>query len=254
MNLSEIFHSSWYPIMHVLYEEPLKTLKDKILPEISYQPKSDIIFTIFKKPVNEIRVVVLGQDPYPTPNTAIGRAFAVNENNSIPFSLKNIFKEIELSTSPVISTNRNGIGGNVVLIDRTSSKYQTLQHWEEQGVFLLNTALTVQTGEAGSHLKYWSEFTKCVIRYISVKSPSIWLLWGRNANTFKKYIDNVIDVKKYDIEIDGMPITPYHNYVLSAPHPAAEAYSSKNAGFIGCKHFDITNKILKKLNKKEIIW
>ena len=131
-------HPDWDFIKGLLNTEPLLTLKNEILPNVKYYPAKENIFKVFEMPLSSIKVVVLGMDPYFTPHDAIGRAFAVSQVTRIPPSLRNIQKEI----------NDEGF---VTDIDN----WKTLEHLEEQGVFLLNTALTVQSGIAGSHLKYW---------------------------------------------------------------------------------------------------
>lgn len=236
-------HESWNPIKGLLYQEPLTTLNQTILPEIYYHPEPKNIFNVFEMPVNDIKVVILGQDPYPTPGDAIGRAFAIQEGKKrIPVSLRNIQTEIYES----------GQLSDMVI---NSDKWITLEHWQEQGVFLLNTALTVESGKAGSHLKYWEDFTKRVISHISNTQPCIWLLWGKKAEMFKPYINNIFNVQGYDNEtIESIPINSDWNYVLTAPHPAAEAYSGGKAGFFGSNHFKYTNSILKQMNNKEIKW
>lgn len=229
-------HESWNPIIPILYQEPLKTLNTVVLPEISSQPRKSDIFNVFSMPVNEIKVVILGQDPYPMPNTAIGRAFAVSEGTKIPASLKNIREEILISLG-VESFKKN-----------TGENWKTLQHWQEQGIFLLNTALTVETARIGSHLKYWEYFTQRVISHISVENPCIWMFWGKAAQRFIPYINqNPFHVKGYsNVTIQEIPSNVDFNYILTAPHPAAESYSGGKAGFLGCNHFKYANVILNK--------
>jgi uracil-DNA glycosylase len=244
MKIADTFDSSWHPIINLLYQEPLKTLSEKILPNISYQPEAKNIFRIFSMPVTDIKVVILGQDPYPTPGNAIGRAFAVSEFRNMPVSLRNIEKEIF-----------NSVGNN---LDFTGDRHwKTLQSWEDQGVFLLNSALTVETGKAGSHLKYWKDFTFRVISHISTTNPCIWILWGKKAQAFRPYIQppRMMNVDFYDEEtINEIPANADYNYILQAPHPAAEAYSGGKAGFFGCNHFLFANTILKKTKSKQITW
>lgn len=243
MRILDSFHSSWYPIVNLLYQEPLKSLSEQILPEISFQPQKEDIFRIFSLPVTDIKVVILGQDPYPTPGNAVGRAFAISEDVKEPVSLKNIKKEI---------------WNNDVNVSEFFDFYQynTLQHWEDQCVFLLNSALTVETGKAGSHLKYWKEFTQRVVSFIASKNPCIWMFWGKKAQQYRLYVNNnPFNVHGYTNEtIDNIPSNDDWNYILQAPHPAAEAYSGGKAGFFGCKHFEYTNKILGKTKSCEIIW
>jgi len=196
-------------------------------------------------PVTDIKIVILGQDPYPTPGNAIGRAFAVSPSMRIPVSLRNIHKEI-------ISTTGVEIEG----WESSGNPWKSLGHWEKQGVFLLNSALTVETGKAGSHLKYWENFTNRVISFLIRQSPCIWILWGKRAQKYRRYINvKAFDVFGYDEKtINEVPANPNWNYILQAPHPAAEAYSGGKAGFFGCKHFLFANTILKKTKSKQITW
>jgi len=234
MNPKEKIHQDWHPIVNLLYQEPLKTLSEQVLPNISYQPRPENIFRVFEVPINSIKVVILGQDPYPTPGDAIGLSF-INGTNKVPVSLRNIYKEI---------------------IDSTDIETVSPLTWQEQGVFLLNTALTVETGKAGSHLKYWEDFTKRVVSHISTLQPCIWLLWGKKAEKFIPYINmNPFHVNNYTKEtIEQIPINPDWNYIFTSPHPAAEAYSGGTAGFFGCNHFYYTNRVLSQLSKSTIKW
>ena len=152
--------------------------------------------------IKDIKLVILALDPYPH-NAACGYAFALSDGVKKPVSFKFIEKELghELDTN--------------------------LQSWRDKGVFLINNALTV--GEKpGSHLEYWSEFTKALINKISVEHPCGWLLMGRQAQSFEKYIEN----KEF-------------NTIFKVPHPASEAYSGGKSGFLGSGIFD---QIKQKLN------
>lgn len=235
-------HPSWNPIVGLLYQEPLVTLNNNILPNISYQPKKEDIFNVFSMPLDDVKVVILGQEPYPTPGDAIGYSFAVPEDRRIPASLRIIRQELY-----------NELGEELNMFP--DSYWQPLEHWRRQGVLLLNTALTVETGKAGSHLKYWEQFTQRVIFHIATQNPCIWVLWGKKAEKFLPYITmNPFHVKGYDKEtIKFLPASPDYNYILTAPHPAAEeSYSGDKAGFYGCNHFYFINEILSLLNKKLI--
>lgn len=230
LQLEEKFHESWHPVMHLLYEEPLKTLNERILSRISYQPSLENIFNVFSMPVEDIKVVILGQDPYPTAGDAVGYAFAVPKDIRIPTSLNIIFKELQREYAD-----------NNILVDDTfmlkPTEWKTLKHWVKEGVFLLNTALTVETGKAGSHLEYWKKFTGNVVNYIAHKNKdAIFILWGRKAQAFKPWM-----------------ITK-ETTILEAPHPAAEAYSGGKAGFYGCGHFKKVNEILASKNLTTIQW
>lgn len=236
-------HESWNSVKTYLYQEPLLTLNNKILTEIKYYPEKKDIFNVFKMNLYNIRVVILGQDPYFTPNTAIGYAFAVNKDSKIPPSLRIIGNEVynDRDDSPLHHES----------ITPLNPEWKTLEHWTNQGVFLLNTALTVEAGNAGSHLKYWEDFTKHVIKLISYYNPCIWLLWGKKAQGYIPQIFSGIKVKDYTDSMDCIP--KGKNYILEAPHPAASLYGG-NTSFIGCNHFQITNELLKQNNKKQIKW
>jgi len=242
MKLTDKIHFSWLPLLTgLLNQEEMLRLNQEVLPTSIYYPEKQKIFRVFQKPVSEIKVVILGQDPYPTKGKANGLAFAVNSNVKMPISLKNIAEELlkeHILALPYIG------------------EWRTLEHWEEQGVFLLNTALTVESGKAGSHLKYWENFTKKVIWYIASTNPCIWLLWGKKAQMFISNMpkNTLFDVKGYSKEtIKDVPNSPYINYILRAAYPAAETYSS-NAGFFGCNHFSYVNTILEKKSLNKINW
>ena len=224
-NPKDKIHSSWNPFLldYLDKDTSLSKLNSEVLPKCVYYPEAQNIFNVFQMPLSTIKVVILEQDPYPQVDQAIGYAFAVNEGVNKPASLRIIEQEV----------------GHEV--DRT------LQPWRDQGVFLLNTALTVEQGKAGSHLEYWTAFTKSVIQHISQNNPCIWLLWGKHAQSYLENIDNSKPIFSSPKE----PLDNQHNYVLSSPHPAAEAYNS-NAGFLGNQHFIITNNILKQQNKELI--
>lgn len=242
MNPLDKVHSSWFPMMEtLLYQEPLKNLKDNILPNISFQPEKENIFNVFSMPIKDIKVVILGQDPYPTPGDAIGYSFATNKTKT-PASLRIIQKEISTSVHDVLSMGQ--IPDN------------TLKSWRESGVFLLNTALTVETGNAGSHLKYWDTFTRQIIQFISKENPCIWILWGKKAQGFAKNIHNPQQlVKGYTRQtIEQIPVNEDYNYIMTSPHPTAEAYADGKAEFYGCDHFYFVNKILEKFKVSPVLW
>jgi uracil-DNA glycosylase len=164
----------------------------------------------------ETKVVIFGQDPYFQDGLANGLAFSVDKNNPIPASLKNIYKEI-----------KNDIG--VVL-----SKNGSLDSWASQGVLLLNSCLTVEVSKPGSHFGAgWENFIKEVVMLLNKKNNLVFLLWGKNAKKYKKYIN------------------PNFHLVLTAPHPSPlSAYK----GFFGCKHFSKCNAYLKANGIVEINW
>ena len=242
MNPTEQFHPSWEPLFRLLHQGLLAELSANILPNCIYYPQKENIFRVFKMPLNKIKVVILGQDPYHGPGQANGLAFAVNENILIPPSLKIISQEIDKEDG--------------AMHDSLLNEWRELEHWEQQGVFLLNTALTVESTKPGSHIIYWEEFISKVITFIASNQPCIWLLWGKKAQSYTIKIPHktIFNVKNYSKEtIEGVPSSPYFNYILKAAHPAAECYQS-NAGFLGCNHFYYVNRILMKNNQEQINW
>lgn len=214
--LPPVIHKSWHPLLEPLFQTTeIKHIKYYVLPKCNFYPTKENIFRVFSIPVEEIKIVILGQDPYPNKGQAIGYAFAVSKTTPKPASLRNIEKEIGHEIQDI-----------------------TLQHWVKQGVFLLNTALTVEAKKAGSHTSYWKSFTNAVISGISVKINPIWVLWGNYAKSYQSVI------RKRQPNAD----------ILMSPHPAAESYSGGKAGFFGCDHFNIANQILIKRNKTIINW
>lgn len=243
MNPKDKIHPSWKPILSLLNQEPLLTLSQETLPNISFQPKPEDVFNAFQMPLSEVKVVILGQDPYPKPGDAIGYAFATAPNRNVPKSLQVLQKELKLNFP-----EEDWIFNN--------PKWKTLDHWIESGVLLLNTALTVETGNAGSHLKEWERFTQMVIHYLSDMNPCIWLFWGAKAKAFIPFINkNPFHVKGYTEEtIELIPSNPDWNYILTSGHPARELYPNGLGSFYGCNHFKYSNIILKKLQKPVITW
>lgn len=242
----EIIHSSWEPLMYLLNQEEITQL-DQLRQQKAIYPEDINVFRVFSMPLKEIKVVVLGQDPYHGRGQANGLAFAVNSNSSIPPSLRVIRTEL--------------IDSKIINIEEPTSlhKWKTLQHWEKQGVFLLNTALTVEEGKPQSHLLFWDNFISKVITFIGLNNPCIWLLWGKNAQKIVirslsyKEIER-FDASKYTVEnMHSIPLSPYYNYLFMSAHPAAEVYRD-NAGFLGNDHFNKTNALLKLKNKTLINW
>ncbi len=181
-------------------------------------PSGSLIFNAFDKcTFDNVKVVIIGQDPYHGPGQANGLCFSVNEGVRHPPSLKNIFKEILDDLGKAIPESGN------------------LERWAKQGVLLLNATLTVRANTAGSHQNQgWEEFTDEVIRKVSEEKTSVvFILWGAYAQ--KK--GAIIDTKKH--------------LVLKSAHPSP--FSAYN-GFFGNKHFSKTNEYLQGLGKKEIEW
>ena len=214
-------HESWKDFLNTEFNKPYFKELSKFLHE-EYEkktifPRKEFVFRAFTTDLNDVKVVILGQDPYHTPGAAEGLAFSVPNSQPIPPSLINIYKEIDSD----IGHHANPTGH--------------LKNWQEQGVLLLNTVLTVEAHRAGSHRgKGWETFTTEVIKYLNDTRPHlVFLLWGRDARNKK----TLIDAKKH--------------LVLEAPHPSPlSAYS----GFFGCKHFSKCNEFLIKNNEKPIDW
>lgn len=192
-------------------------LKKEYSEKTIYPPKKEI-FTAFQlTPYKDVKVVILGQDPYHGEGQAHGLAFSVKKGVKLPPSLRNIYKEIVNEEEAQVFN------------------HGCLESWATQGIFLLNTSLTVREGEANSHSKIgWSEFTDEVIKKLNEKKETIiFVLWGNNAKQKKKFITN-----------------PQH-YILEGVHPSP---LSANRGFFGCNHFREINCILKEKFSKHIDW
>ena len=189
---------------------------EKAAGKTIYPPGSQIFKAFELTPVPQVKVVILGQDPYHGPGQAMGLSFSVPDGVPAPPSLVNIFREIESDLGIRMSGRPN------------------LENWARQGVLLLNAMLTVQAGTAGSHSRIgWQEFTDAVIRYISDHCDGVvFLLWGNFARSKKELID-----------------TSRH-YVLEAAHPSPLA----RGAFFGCRHFSKTNEILLSEGKTPINW
>jgi uracil-DNA glycosylase len=200
------------------YKRLTDLVLDDALTHTIYPPHNQVLRALRLTPLNQVTVVILGQDPYHGPNQAHGLAFSVEETCPIPPSLKNIFKEINSDLS-------------------TSHKFPhgSLVEWAKQGVLLLNSSLTVRQGEPNSHKSFgWETFTNQIISIVAAEDrPIVFILWGASAREKKKFIHN-----------------PKH-LILEAAHPSP---LSAHNGFFGCKHFSKTNSFLKQNNLEPIDW
>ena len=189
-----------------------KEYKEKIV----YPPKRDILRALKLTDYNDVKVVILGQDPYHGENEANGLSFSVNEGIKLPPSLKNIYKELY-----------DDLGITKTTGDLTS--------WANQGVLLLNSALTVLKDTPTSHSKIgWQEYTDAIIKKLNEREkPIVFILWGNYARSKKNLITNK------------------RHYIIESPHPSP---FSANSGFFGSRPFSKTNEFLKKNNIKEIEW
>lgn len=180
-------------------------------------PPGNLIFRAFDLcPLPQVKVVILGQDPYHGPGQAMGLSFSVPENVPAPPSLKNIFREIETDLGVRMSGSPN------------------LEPWANQGVLLLNAILTVRSGQPTSHSAIgWQQFTDAVIRTINEKcSGVVFMLWGNFARSKAELIDRS------------------RNHVLEAAHPSPLA----RGAFFGCRHFSKANELLEKEGRTPIDW
>jgi uracil-DNA glycosylase len=218
INLSHTWKSLLKDSFEKEYFTKLSSFLDNEYAKGEVFPSQELIFNAFNKcsPEN-IKVLILGQDPYHTPGAAHGLCFSVPDGVKIPPSLRNIYKELLTDVNKEIPKTGN------------------LEHWAEQGVFLLNAMLSVRAHEAGSHQKKgWEQFTDSVIAKISESSDNIvFILWGAYAQ--KK--EGLIDASKHCI--------------LKSVHPSP---LSASRGFFGQKHFSKTNTFLKSKGLSEITW
>ena len=190
--------------------------KEKTEGKRIFPPGSQIFRAFDLTPVDKVKVVILGQDPYHGPGQAHGLSFSVPEGVPAPPSLKNIFKEIETDMGVRMSG------------------YPNLENWARQGVLLLNAVLTVRSGEAASHSKIgWEQFTDAVIRYVSNNCEGVvFMLWGNFARGKRELID------------------ASRHCVLEAAHPSPLA----RGAFFGCRHFSRANAWLAANGKAPVNW
>ena len=203
------------------FKELTRYIKERKASGAIIYPRGQDIFRAFNScPLSQLKVVILGQDPYHGPGEAHGLCFSVPAGIRIPPSLRNIYKELE--------TNLN--------VDRPKSG--DLSSWAKQGVFMLNAILTVEHKSPASHKgKGWEQFTDNVIQRISSHLDHVvFILWGGFARSKKALIDGS------------------KHLILEAPHPAAELYAGGKAGFFGSKPFSKANSYLIQHNKNAIDW
>ena len=244
MKIPKIIHESWHEYLQPLFDEPKMGMIIETINAAPFHPKKADVFRVFSMPIDQIKVVILGQDPYPN-GEATGLAFGVRPDKNTPTSLKIIKNEV---MNTLYDKNHDTMFSTVSYPSLV--EWKTLEHWHNQGVFLLNTALTVKDKSAGSHLMIWQWFTRRVIDIISKQCCPVWLLWGAKAQGYMSYIDHhiVMDEDKIDV------VSPA-NGILIAAHPAAEAYDpDRTPRFTGCNHFSLCNKILKIKGQEPIKW
>ena len=220
--MSVKLEESWLNLLADQFEQPyFKQIKDTLVREkqqghIIYPPGSKIFAALDFCPVDKVKAVIIGQDPYHNPGQAEGLSFSVPHGVPAPPSLKNIYKEIESDLG--VTVRKDG----------------SLESWARQGVFLLNAILTVEAGRAASHAGIgWAPFTDAVIRTLSERRDGlVFLLWGNFARSKKALID-----------------TSRHT-VLEAAHPSPLA----GGAFFGCRHFSKANAALVAQGLQPIDW
>jgi len=216
-------HESWKDFLKTEFEKPYfrdlaSFLKDEYAMKTIFPKRTDV-FKAFATDLGEVKVVILGQDPYHTPGAAEGLAFSVPKSEPVPPSLKNIYKEI-----------KDDLGHKSIC-----EPFGSLKKWQEQGVLLLNTVLTVEAHRAGSHRgRGWEIFTTEVIKYLNgVRPHLVFILWGRDARNKK-------------VLLDGQK-----HLILESPHPSPlSAYN----GFFGQHHFSRANEFLEANGLSKIEW
>ena len=202
-------------------KEYYKELYAKVREEYArfrvYPPASDLFSAFHMTPMEEVKAVILGQDPYHEEGQAHGLCFSVRPGIETPPSLKNIYRELETDVGCYIPNNGY------------------LEKWARQGVLLLNTVLTVRAHQANSHKNIgWEQFTDAALSALDKEDrPMVFLLWGSHAQAKKAILSN-----------------PAH-LVLTAPHPSP---LSTHRGFFGCRHFSQTNEYLEQHHLTPIDW
>lgn len=220
--MKQIIHNEWQEILEpefqtAYYSQLREFLKQEYQNETVF-PNIHAIWNAFElTPYNDVKVVIIGQDPYHGDNQAHGLSFSVQKGIRIPPSLRNIYKELKTD------------------LDIDPPNHGDLTSWAEQGVFLLNTVLTVRKSEAYSHRgKGWELLTDAVIRALNEREkPIVFILWGNAAIAKKAFIDTTKHI------------------VITSPHPSP---LSANRGFFGTKPFSRTNEALVELGEKPIDW
>lgn len=220
--MKDVFKNTWNDILMAEFEKSYyKDLKEFLVSEYKskeiYPNMNDIFNALHYTDYNKVKVVILGQDPYHGPNQAHGLSFSVKAGVKPPPSLKNIYKELHTDLGCYIPNNGY------------------LKKWADEGVLLLNTVLTVESGNANSHKgKGWDAFTDKIISALNErKDPIVFILWGNNAIGKKALITNKV------------------HFILQSVHPSP---LSATRGFFGSKPFSKTNNFLVSIGKEPIHW
>lgn len=220
--MKEILHNQWNDLLKDEFEKDYyKKMRQYLVTEYKtktiYPDMYDIFNCLHFTDYNDVKVVILGQDPYHGPNQAHGLSFSVNKGIKTPPSLLNIYKELQSDLECYIPNNGY------------------LKRWADQGVLLLNTALTVRAAEANSHKDIgWAIFTDKIISLLNERNnPIVFILWGNNA------------IKKKSL------ITNKNHFIITSPHPSP---LSASRGFFGTKPFSKANNFLTENNMCPIDW
>jgi uracil-DNA glycosylase len=216
----------WYEVLEGHFQTPsFQAITSHVKSALKsgktvYPPGKEIFNAFHLTPLNEVRAVILGQDPYHGPGEAHGLCFSVKPPSRIPPSLRNIFKEYQSDLGHAIPDTGD------------------LSSWAKSGVLLLNTILTVEHKSPASHKGLgWEEFTDLVIRQVSENRPHVaFILWGKFAQSKAPLINSD------------------KHLILRAPHPAAEVYAGGKAGFFGSRPFSKTNDFLTSHDQPAIDW
>ena len=218
----DLLKNDWRQLLaDEFHKDYFKTLEDFVRHERQHEtvyPAEENVFNALNHTAyKDVKVLLIGQDPYHGPGQAHGLSFSVPEGQALPPSLRNIYKELESDLG--IKTSRNG----------------NLSLWARQGVLLLNTSLTVRAGEAASHAgKGWETFTDAILARLNEREePLIFLLWGGHARKKRK------------------GITKPHHKIIESAHPSP---LSAHRGFFGSRPFSKINQILREMKKAEIDW
>ena len=215
----------WWKALSAEFTKPYfsalcERLEEEYKSHTIYPPREDLFSAFRETPVNEVKVVILGQDPYHEPGQAMGMSFSVRPGVKVPPSLQNIYKEIG---------DEYGVDPGPMMASGD------LTRWAEQGVLLLNTVLTVRAGQAGSMRGIgWETFTDAVINFVDrLDQPVVFLLWGRDARA-------------------KAPMLRHKNHLtLECPHPSP---FSARYGFFGCGHFKKANEYLTAHDAAPVEW
>ena len=220
-------HKSWYPFMEsALLHAPIIHLFEKVLPNCTFLPAKKDIFNVFEMALQDIKVVIIENEPYHLPD-------------------KTDVKRLEHIAKEALSSDYD----NCFWVELEGNKHYAVkpEDWYHQGVFSLNTALTVERFIPGSHLSYWRFFCAAVVEYISLNHTCLWVMWGQWANRFQIQ-GNRIPTYGYDRQsLESIPMDDKAHYIISGPQP-----TDKN--FIGCDNFYFVNKILGKQGKTPVVW